>query len=110
LIEIMIVLLVVGILLAIAVPGFLKAREVGRARSCQENLSKMDGAKEQYAMESNLAPGESVPGGLNDLVGPESFLKRMPFCPGGGNYELNPIGVEPTCDYAKPAFAPDHSL
>lgn len=49
LVEIMIVVAIIGIIIAIAVPAFLRARENSRGRACQENLSKIDGAKEQYA-------------------------------------------------------------
>ena len=38
LVEIMIVVLIIGILLAIAVPNFMKARDNSRAKSCMENL------------------------------------------------------------------------
>ncbi len=55
LVEIMIVVAIIGIIIAIAVPAFLRARENSRATACQENLTKIDGAKEQYALEFKYA-------------------------------------------------------
>ncbi|WP_395139763.1 type II secretion system protein, partial [Armatimonas sp.] len=63
LVEIMIVVLIIGILVAIAVPNFIRARESARARACVGNLRQIDSAKEQYAMDNRLAQGASVAGG-----------------------------------------------
>ncbi|MBI3909420.1 MAG: prepilin-type N-terminal cleavage/methylation domain-containing protein, partial [Armatimonadetes bacterium] len=52
LVEIMIVVLIIGILLAIAVPNFIRARESSRAKSCQGNLKQIQSAKEQWAMDN----------------------------------------------------------
>ena len=52
LVEIMIVVLIIGILLAIAVPNFVRARESSRAKSCQANLKQIAGAKEQWALDN----------------------------------------------------------
>ena len=61
LVEIMIVVLIIGILVAIAVPNFVRARESARARACVGNLSQIDSAKEQYAMDNKLAQGSTMP-------------------------------------------------
>ena len=49
LVEIMIVVLIIGILLAIAIPNFVAARESARAKSCVGNLKQIDSAKQQSA-------------------------------------------------------------
>ncbi|MCL6624082.1 MAG: prepilin-type N-terminal cleavage/methylation domain-containing protein, partial [Fimbriimonadales bacterium] len=49
LVEIMIVVLIIGILLAIAIPNFMRARETSRTKSCISNLRQIDAAKEQWA-------------------------------------------------------------
>ena len=51
LVEIMIVVAIIGMLAAIAIPSFLKARESARRSSCINNLRQIDGAKDQYALE-----------------------------------------------------------
>jgi prepilin-type N-terminal cleavage/methylation domain-containing protein len=57
LVEIMIVVLIIGILLAIAVPNFVRARESSRAKACVSNLKQIDAAKEQWAMDNNKRTG-----------------------------------------------------
>jgi hypothetical protein len=96
----------VGIGVAVAVPAFLRARENSRGRACQENLAKIDGAKEQYALEHNLKTGAKVT--MKDLVG--TYLKRTPTCPAGGTYTLNAVGENPTCSYEGPEWAEKHKL
>lgn len=93
LVEIMIVVLIIGILLGIAVPQFLQAREVSRHRTCLSNLKKIDEAKEQRAMEQRLATG--APCAMADIV--PTYIRRAPVCPSGGAYTANNIGTSPAC-------------
>ena len=60
LVEIMIVVLIIGILMAIAVPNFIRARESSRRSSCIANLKQIDSAKEQWAMDNKAASGAAV--------------------------------------------------
>src|SRR5947207_10590221 len=104
LVEIMIVVAIIGILIAIAVPGFVRARTQSRLRACQENLTKIDGAKEQLALETNLAQGAAAPT-MAQLCAPDGslYIKTAatgPVCPGGGTYAINAIGTVPTCTIA----------
>lgn len=112
LVEIMIVVAIIGIIIAIAVPAFIRARENSRGRACQENLTKLDGAKEQYALEKHV-PGTGAPTSA-DLVSADGkgtgYLKVFPTCPGGGTYGINDIDSAPTCDYTAPSWATKHSL
>lgn len=101
LVEIMIVVLIIGILLAIAVPNFIKARETSRAKSCQSNLKQIDAAKEQWAMDNKMNTGD-VPG-WGDLV--PDYMKKQPECPSGGTYTIAGVGTDPTC-----SVGGDHSL
>jgi hypothetical protein len=100
-----------GIVIAVAVPAFLRARANARGRACQENLVKMDGAKEQYALEKNMSNGSVVE--MKDLVGDgqTGYLRATPTCPSGGEYTLGPIGTDPKCsfDTTNQPFTP-HSL
>src|SRR5690348_14119942 len=98
LVEIMIVVLIIGILLAIAVPNFIKARETSRAKSCVANLKQIDAAKEQWAMDNKK--GSTDTPALTDLVGTgaTTYMKNTPTCPSGGNYTVNAVGTSPTCD------------
>lgn len=98
LVEIMIVVAIIGILIAIAVPGFVQARTTSRARACQENLTKIDGAKEQWALETNaLATAEPAWTDLAPADG-TGYMKAQPACPGGGTYTIGAVNTDPTCD------------
>jgi len=88
-----------GIVLMIAVPTWLKQRELARGTACQENLKKIDSSKEQYALETNTSNGSTV--SWDVLVKPDrtGYLQATPQCPANGSYTLNPIGQEPVCSY-----------
>jgi len=101
LVEIMIVVLIIGILLAIAVPNFVKARERSRTKTCVGNLKQMDSAKEQWAMENKKAEGDAC---ADTDIAPD-YIKAMPECPSGGTYDVGNIGDNPTC-----SLGGDHSL
>jgi prepilin-type N-terminal cleavage/methylation domain-containing protein len=102
LVEIMIVSGIISIIVAIAVPTWLRQREIARARCCQENLSKIAGAKEQYALEFKVANGTTITY-PDDLITPpgatvgEGFMKKAPSCPAAGTYTANAIGTDPEC-------------
>jgi hypothetical protein len=87
-----------GILVAVAVPGFIKARATSQVRACQENLQKLDGAKEQWALDNRKNTGDTPTS--DDLFGVDKYIRREPICPAGGTYTLNPIGTDPTCTLA----------
>src|SRR5688572_12544551 len=81
LVEIMIVVLIIGILLAIAVPNFVKAREASRTKSCIANMKQIDSAKEQWAMDNNKKDGDAV--AIGDIAGAGKYIKSAPVCPSG---------------------------
>jgi prepilin-type N-terminal cleavage/methylation domain-containing protein len=95
LIEIMIVVLIIGILLAIAVPNFIKARETSRTKSCIANLKQIDAAKEQWAMDNKKSSADTP--AQADLEGSANYIKKWPECPSGGTYTVNAVGTDPTC-------------
>ena len=100
-IELMIVVLIIGVLLAIAGPNFNAAREKTYRRSCIENLHKMEIAKNCYMMDHNLS-GSAPATTFTDaaLYGTNGYLKFKPTCPGGGAYNINDGATSPTCDYS----------
>ena len=99
LVEIMIVVAIIGLLAAIAIPNFAKARETANRNACVANLRQIDGAKDLAAMENGLSDGGSV----DAYVG--GYLKGgLPNCPVGRTpYTINPVGTSPAC--ASPAAA-----
>jgi prepilin-type N-terminal cleavage/methylation domain-containing protein len=99
LIEIMIVVLLIGILLAIAVPNFVKARESSRTKACQGNLRQIQSAKEQWAIDNKRA-GIFIPNDA-DIFGAGKYIVVRPQCPGdGNNYVINQVNANPACGYA----------
>lgn len=96
LIEIMIVVLIIGILLAIAVPNFIKARETSRAKACVSNLKQIDAAKEQWAMDNKKAAGDATVT-MDNLWGATNYIKAVPECPSDGTYTVAAVGADPTC-------------
>jgi len=93
LVEIMLVVGVIGLLAAIAIPAFAKARTASHRTVCISALRQIDSAKEQWAMMNNKANGTpSVDADVN------TYLKAgAPSCPAGGSYTYNPVGSDPTC-------------
>ncbi|RYG43228.1 prepilin-type N-terminal cleavage/methylation domain-containing protein, partial [bacterium] len=85
LVEIMIVVLIIGILMAIAVPNFIQARTTSRKQTCIANLKQIDSAKEQYAMDNKKDTGFAVTSALlvGDATNP-GYIKSFPTCPSSG--------------------------
>ena len=81
LVEIMIVVAIIGILIAIAMPSWMKARENSQAASCIEAQEKMEGAVGTWALDTG-APSDTTPG-TDVLIGKTLYLKRKPICPVG---------------------------
>lgn len=101
----MIVISIMGIIIGIAVPGWLRARCQSQMKSCQENLSKIDGAKEQWALSNNQDKGATP--AQDELVSKlkDGYLKSFPKEPSGGNYVINAIGTDPECDKKIPGHS-----
>ncbi|MGQ9488081.1 MAG: type II secretion system protein [Armatimonadota bacterium] len=101
LVEIMIVVLIIGILLAIAVPNYVQARETSRRKSCVSTLLRIDIAKQQWAMDNNKEPTDTP--AWSDIVGPTGYIKGDPTtfpnstCPSGGVYTMNDVSTPPQC-------------
>jgi prepilin-type N-terminal cleavage/methylation domain-containing protein len=60
LVEIMIVVAIIGLLAAIAIPNFVKARESAQLNSIFNNLRIIEGAKDQWALENKKGTGDAV--------------------------------------------------
>lgn len=98
LVEIMIVVAIIGLLAAIAVPNFVKARSSSRKNTCIANLKQISDAKVTWGMEKNMI-GTDVPED-DDLFGTDKYLRQKPICPGKGVYKLEQVDVKPTCSQA----------
>ena len=83
LVEIMIVVMIIGLLTAIALPAFQKARRTAQANTCKENLRQIDSGLQQYIIENRLTTS-----GVSDILASPLplYIQREPVCPAGGAY------------------------
>src|SRR5215510_8432908 len=96
LVEIMIVVAIIGLLAAIAIPNFVKARQTAQKNACINNLRQIDGAKEQWALETKAATNASVtPSAIDGYI--KGGTTNAQSCPAGGTVTINNVGVNPTC-------------
>lgn len=97
LVEIMIVVAIIGLLAAIAIPNFVRARATSQMNACINNLRQIDAAKQQWALEKSKT-ADAIPT-APDLL---PFFKDgiFPVCPSGGSYTLNAVGELPSCSVA----------
>ena len=97
LVEIMIVVAIIGLLAAIAIPNFVRARQTSQTNACINNLRIVDAAKQQWGLEKGQLT-TAVPTSA-DIV---PYLGRsgsvMPNCPlGGAGYTINALSLVPVC-------------
>ena len=101
LIEIMIVVAIIGLLAAIAIPNFVRARSTSQTNACINNLRQIDGAEQQWALETKQAAA-AVPT-YPDISG---YMRNAVVCPSGGangtfaaSYTLVAVGgpAKPAC-------------
>jgi prepilin-type N-terminal cleavage/methylation domain-containing protein len=105
LVEIMIVVAIIGLLAAIAIPNFLKARATSQQNACINNLRQVDGAIQQWAMETGQAPtavpsataitpylGRGALGSLASVICPLDSGKAF-----ASSYAMTTVGAAPKC-------------
>jgi len=96
LVEIMIVVAIIGLLAAIAIPNFVKARTTAQTNACINNLRQIDGAKEQWALETHKSSGAAA---VNAEI--DGYIKGgAPKCPATGTtaaYTYNAVDTNPSC-------------
>ena len=98
LVEIMIVVAIIGLLAAIAIPNFVKARTASQKNACIANLKQIDGAKSTWALENKKVSSDTPV--ATDLFGASAYIRDEPVCPGGGTYTLEDVATKPACSFA----------
>jgi hypothetical protein len=88
-----------GMLAAIAIPNFVKARSTSQQNACINNLRQLDAAKNEWALEKGKKSTDTPT--MDDL---KPYLGKIPHCPAGGTYTINAVGQPPECSI------PDHKL
>ena len=110
LVEIMIVVAIIGLLAAIAIPNFVKARATSQANACINNLRQIDAAANQFALEQGKTTGATIsyPNDLTPYIKLNS-AGSIPPCPAGGTYTDGTVGGSPACSLAG-SITPNHKL
>ena len=98
LVEIMIVVAIIGLLAAIAIPNFVKARSLSQKSACIENLRQIFAAKTTWALSERHDLGDTPAD--TDLFGDNGYIRYKPECPAGGDYDLTPVDSKPICSFA----------
>jgi competence protein ComGC len=93
--------LFIPLMMAIAIPNFVKARDTAQTNACINNLRQIDAAKQQWALENSKKSTDTPT--QSDLG---HYLKngQFPTCPKGGTYTIGTIGEAPSCS------VPGHQL
>ncbi len=110
LVEIMIVVAIIGLLAAIAIPNFVKARATSQANACINNLRQIDAAANQFALEKGKKTGDAIsyPSDLTPYIKLNS-ASSIPPCPASGTYADATVGATPTCSLGS-TVTPAHAL
>src|SRR5271170_3380777 len=104
LVEIMIVVAIIGLLAAIAIPNFVKARTTSQQNACINNLRLIDSSKQQWALEQRQQSSNTPLGSdLQPYLGRGSAgeLPACPVDPQNGfttSYGPGTVGSKPLCD------------
>ena len=111
LVEIMIVVAIIGLLAAIAIPNFVRARATSQANACINNLRQIDAAINEWALEQGKKTGDS-PTWQTDLT---PYIKLnsaggIPGCPANGTYSVFSVGATPQVSCNLSTLNPAHKL
>ena len=100
LVEIMIVVAIIGLLAAIAVPNFVQARQQAQTNACINNLRLIDAAKQQWAIVNGALPTAAPTVAQLDPYVKGTWVTNM-LCPMDNTaaYDagLNAVNVPPVC-------------
>jgi prepilin-type N-terminal cleavage/methylation domain-containing protein len=97
LVEIMIVVAIIGLLAAIAIPNFVRARATSQKNACINNLRQIDGAKQQWALENKqVSTATPLMSAIQPYLG-RGNAGTVPTCPASGTYAVNVLTTAPTC-------------
>ena len=92
LVEIMIVVAIIGIIAAIAIPNFLKSQQAAQKTGCIENMRQIRSAVELWALDTNATVSATPK--MSDLV--PNFIRTWPKCK-NADYEIPAVNATPTC-------------
>ena len=115
LVEIMIVVAIIGLLAAIAIPNFARARATSQQNACINNMRQISAAVGEWALETGQASGSTGCAGSVTVFQPDisPFIQlnsnsSIPLCPANGTYTVGAVGDLPqvTCSLSTLAAEP----
>lgn len=110
LVEIMIVILILGVLMNMALPSIVAARDRSQGRACVKNLNNINMAKEQYSMDARLSATDSNPIAWASIA-PYMKTVNLPTCPtNNAAYTIGPPSALPSCSYGTSVTGIRHGL
>ena len=95
LVEIMIVVAIIAIALSIAIPNYFHMTSVSKRTACINNLGRIAGAVEQWALDKNTPSGTTLTPEQEDTIYSDYLRDGKPVCPSGGVYTINTVGTNP---------------
>jgi prepilin-type N-terminal cleavage/methylation domain-containing protein len=78
LVEVMIVVSIIGLLAAVSIPNYVKTREVSHRKACMSNLKQLEGAVQNWALETRQSSGVAID--PNALFGPTNYIRKVIAC------------------------------
>jgi prepilin-type N-terminal cleavage/methylation domain-containing protein len=102
LLEIMIVVTLIGVLAAVAIPSFQQSVAKTQARTCISTLRSVEMAKAQWMADAQKSADETPADA--DLFGEGKPLREKPKCPSGGTYDWRRASDKPVCSVPGHAF------
>ena len=111
LVEIMIVVAIIGLLAAIAIPNFIRARATSQCNACINNLRQIDAGINEWALENGKSNGATVtnPQTVSGYIKLNS-QGSVPGCPAGGTYTTSTVGATPQIKCSLSSLTPGHFL
>jgi prepilin-type N-terminal cleavage/methylation domain-containing protein len=111
LVEIMIVVAIIGLLAAIAIPNFIRARATSQQNACINNLRQIDSAIQEWALETGQSNGATVA----SVATVSAYIKlnsgnSIPSCPANGTYATTTVGGTPEVSCSLSTLSSSHAL
>ena len=107
----MIVVAIIGLLAAIAIPNFIRARATSQQNACINNLRQIDGAISMWALETGQSNGANVA----NVSTVSAYIRlnannSVPGCPAKGAYAVTAVGGTPQVSCSLSTLSSAHRL
>jgi type II secretory pathway pseudopilin PulG len=102
---------IIGLLAAIAIPNFIRARATSQCNACINNLRQIDAGINEWALENGKSNGATVtnPQTVSGYIKLNS-QGSVPGCPAGGTYTTSTVGATPQIKCSLSSLTPGHFL